>query len=135
MICTLTKRQNPSRKRVSVNPLESQRNNLQIDPNSIDLSESVIPGQGFIPDFSIHHLCKVPNYYVTSNHQSLPLSFNTKNLNATSNSSYLFNDNVKIKSKSIQKLVFNSDTDNYHHTKYFYTKTYRGPGSGNYKVH
>lgn len=112
---------------------KSKKHNLQIDPNSIDLSESVIPGQGFIPDFSIHHLCKVPNYYVTSNHQSLPLSFNTKNLNATSNSSYLFNDNVKIKSKSIQKLVFNSDTDNYHHTKYFYTKTYRGPGSGNYK--
>lgn len=112
---------------------KSKKHNLQIDPNSIDLIESVIPGQGLIPDFSINHLCKVPNYYVTSNHQSLPLSFSTKNLNATSNSSFLFNDNVKIKSKSIQKLVFNNDTDNYHHTKYFYTKSYRGPGSGNYK--
>ncbi|KAL6450090.1 hypothetical protein SBY92_002032 [Candida maltosa Xu316] len=112
---------------------KSKKHNLQIDPNTIDLSESVIPGQGYIPDFSVNHICKVPNYYVTSNHQSLPQSFNTKNLNSSSNSSFMFNDNVRIKSKNIQQLVFSNDSDNYQHSKYYYTKTYRGPGSGNYK--
>ncbi|RCK63264.1 hypothetical protein Cantr_10269 [Candida viswanathii] len=112
---------------------KSKKYNLQIDPNSIDLAESVIPGQGYFPDFSINHLCKVPNYYVTSNHQSLQQSFNTKNLNSTSNSSFLFNDSVRIKAKNIQQLVFSNDSDHYNHSKYYYTKTYRGPGSGNYK--
>lgn len=112
---------------------KSKKHNLQIDPNTIDLAESVIPGQGYIPDFSINHICKVPNYYVTSNHQSLAQSFNTKNLNSSSNSSFLFNDSVRIKSKNIQQLVFSNDSDHYNHSKYYYTKTYRGPGSGNYK--
>ncbi|MCP8718527.1 MAG: hypothetical protein M5F18_04415 [Asgard group archaeon] len=112
---------------------KSKKHNLLIDPNSIDLAESVIPGQGYIPDFSINHICKVPNYYVTSSHQSLAQSFNTKNLNSSSNSSFLFNDSVRIKSKNIQQLVFSNESDHYNHSKYYYTKTYRGPGSGNYK--
>ncbi|KAI5962590.1 uncharacterized protein KGF55_003666 [Candida pseudojiufengensis] len=111
---------------------KNKKNNIHIDPNAIDLSESVIPGQGYIPEFNINHLCKVPNYYVTSNHQSTQQSFNTKRLNTTSNSSFLFNDGIKM-SKNIQQLVFSNDSDNYHHSKYYYTKGYRGPGSGNYK--
>ncbi|KAI5969910.1 hypothetical protein CANMA_001052 [Candida margitis] len=110
----------------------SRKNNIHIDPNSLDLSESVAPGQGYIPEFSVSHLCKVPNYYITSNQQAPSQSFNTKKLNTTSNSSFLFNDGIKM-SKNIQQLVFNNESDNYHHSKYFYTKSYRGPGSGNYK--
>ncbi|KAI5957101.1 hypothetical protein KGF54_000029 [Candida jiufengensis] len=111
---------------------KSKKNNIHLDPNTLDLSESVIPGQGYIPEFNINHLCKVPNYYVTSNNQSTQQSFNTKKLNTTSNSSFLFNDGIKM-SKNIQQLIFSNDSDNYHHSKYYYTKGYRGPGSGNYK--
>lgn len=110
----------------------SRKNNIHIDPNTLDLSESVVPGQGYIPEFSVSHLCKVPNYYITSNQQAPLQSFNTKKLNTTSNSSFLFTDGIKM-SKNIQQLVFNNESDNYHHSKYFYTKGYRGPGSGNYK--
>ncbi|CCG24919.1 hypothetical protein CORT_0G02380 [Candida orthopsilosis Co 90-125] len=110
----------------------SRKNNIHIDPNTLDLSESVVPGQGYIPEFSVSHLCKVPNYYITSNQQAPSQSFNTKKLNTTSNSSFLFTDGIKM-SKNIQQLVFSNESDNYHHSKYFYTKGYRGPGSGNYK--
>ena len=99
-----TKPKIEEKRKVSVNQLENQKHNLLIDPNSIDLAESVIPGQGYIPDFSINHICKVPNYYVTSSHQSLAQSFNTKNLNSSSNSSFLFNDSVRIKSKTYNNL-------------------------------
>ncbi|CAI5756083.1 unnamed protein product [Candida verbasci] len=123
-----------NRKRSFRKPLaRARKHHIHVDPNSIDLSESVIPGQGYIPEFSINNYCKVPNYYVTSNHQTLPQSFNTKKLNHTSNSSFLFNnDGIKM-SKNIQQLVFSNDNDNYYHSKYYYTKSYRGPGSGNYK--
>ncbi|KAK6202973.1 uncharacterized protein RJT21DRAFT_103823 [Scheffersomyces amazonensis] len=117
---------------------KSKKHNINIDPNTIDLSESVIPGQGYIPEFNINHLCKVPNYYVTSNQQYISAAaastqslFNLNRINATSNSSFLFNESYKM-SKKVKQLIFNGDND-YHHTKYYYTKSYRGPGSGNYK--
>ncbi|KAK6453854.1 uncharacterized protein RJT20DRAFT_131296 [Scheffersomyces xylosifermentans] len=117
---------------------KSKKHNINVDPNAIDLSESVIPGQGYIQEFNVNHLCKVPNYYITSNQQSVSSSsstsslFNLKKINSASNSSFLFNDNIKM-SKNIQQLVFSNDSDNYNHSKYYYTKSYRGPGSGNYK--
>lgn len=74
----------------------SRKNNIHIDPNTLDLSESVVPGQGYIPEFSVSHLCKVPNYYITSNQQAPLQSFNTKKLNTTSNSSFLFTDGIKM---------------------------------------
>ncbi|KAI3402318.2 hypothetical protein KGF56_004888 [Candida oxycetoniae] len=128
-----TKNDSEDKKRAFRRPIgRSKKHNIHIDPNLVDLNEAVIPGQGYISEFSINHLCKVPNYYVTSNHQTLPQSFNAKNLNTTSNSSFLFNEGVKM-SKNIQQLVFSNDSDNYSHSKYYYTKCYRGPGSGNYK--
>ncbi|RLV89293.1 hypothetical protein JA1_005222 [Spathaspora sp. JA1] len=130
---------------------KSKKHNIHVDPNTIDLNESVIPGQGYIQEFNINHICKVPNYYITSNHQPAATSststpdgvpsptvpsgiINMKKLklNSTSNSSFLFNENIKM-SKNIQQLIFSNDSDNYHHAKYYYTKSYRGPGSGNYK--
>ncbi|EGW33929.1 uncharacterized protein SPAPADRAFT_49025 [Spathaspora passalidarum NRRL Y-27907] len=131
---------------------KSKKHNIHVDPNTIDLNESVIPGQGYIQEFNINHICKVPNYYITSNHQpaasaSTPdglaspgqpaasigkINMKKLKLNSTSNSSFLFNDNIKM-SKNIQQLIFSNDSDNYHHAKYYYTKSYRGPGSGNYK--
>ncbi|ODV81185.1 uncharacterized protein CANTADRAFT_25409 [Suhomyces tanzawaensis NRRL Y-17324] len=106
------------------------------DLNSIDLTESVIPGQGYIQEFNVNHLCKVPSYYITTNNQQAALQpksgFNMKRINQTSNSSFLFNENLKT-SKSVQKLLFSNEADNNNYTKYYYTKSYRGPGSGNYK--
>ncbi|KAK6462747.1 hypothetical protein DFJ63DRAFT_319550, partial [Scheffersomyces coipomensis] len=136
---------------------KSKKHNINIDPNSIDLTESAIPGQGYIPEFNINHLCKVPNYYITSNQQYISAaaaaaaagigsnlgtpttgtgsasssSFNLKKINSTSNSSFLFTENIKMPNH-VKQLIFNGDND-YHHTKYYYTKSYRGPGSGNYK--
>lgn len=154
-----------------------RKQNLNVDPNSLDLSESLIPGQGYIQEFSVNNLCKVPNYYIANTQPAVistltaiaPVSstlvsmaavtpatqgtslfgsaadstnspapatprsnFNIKKLNSSSNSSFLFNDSLKT-SKSVQQLAFSNDNDNHNHTKYYYTKTYRGPGSGNYK--
>lgn len=111
---------------------KSRKHNTNVDPNTIDLTESIIPGQGFIQEFNVNHLCKVPNYYITSNQQNPIGKINLKNINSSSNSSFLFNDNIKI-SNNVKQLKFNNDNDSYHHAKYYYTKTYRGPGSGNYK--
>lgn len=171
----------------------SKKYNTNIDPNSIDLSESLIPGQGFIPEFNVNHLCKVPNYYITSNHSSAinapggvsitnpsntttvasdtPVDGNssaigvagtgtggvtttvssvvsaigsgtstpgTKKAAAASslfgNSSTIYTDTGVKLAKNVQQLLVgtNSDVDS-SLSRYYYTLTYRGPGSGNYK--
>lgn len=111
---------------------KSRKHNTNVDPNTIDLTESIIPGQGFIQEFNVNHLCKVPNYYITNNQQNPIGKLNLKKINSSSNSSFLFNDNIKL-SNNVKQLIFNNDNDNYNHAKYYYIKTYRGPGSGNYK--
>lgn len=107
-----------------------KKNITNVDPNSIDITENMLPGQGLIQEFNVNHVCKVPNYYITTNHmnaaQTLALQSNKKP------GPGLFNESVKL-SRSIQQLVYNSDNDAYHQSKYYYTKSYRGPGSGNYK--
>ena len=111
---------------------KSKKNNIHLDPNTVDLNETVIPGQGYIGEFSINHICKVPNYYVTSNHTTMPQSVSARKLNSSSNSLFLFNEGSRL-SKNVQQLVFSNENDNHSHHKYYYTKSYRGPGSGNYK--
>lgn len=97
------------------------------DPNSIDLKDSVIPGQGYIQEFNVSHICKVPSYYTSNNHLG---SSSTLNLKKTLSNS-LLNENTKL-SKNVQQLVYN-DGDSLSYLKYFYSGNYRGPGSGNYK--
>ncbi|CAK7909512.1 hypothetical protein CAAN1_13S00540 [[Candida] anglica] len=140
----------------------SKKYNTNIDPNSIDLSESLIPGQGYIPEFNVSHLCKVPNYYVTTNSATVAGTTgsngsggNTPSLKKSSSS--LFGSSasgtnsagagagattgtvngaeptVKL-AKNIQQLVAAAqENDNSSLSKYYYTMSYRGPGSGNYK--
>lgn len=105
--------------------VKAKKQNSNVDPNSIDLTESVIPGQGYVQEFNVNHLCKVPNYYVSLTSQptsQLRLSSSTTSTNV----------NIKT-SKNIQQLVNNNDPEAINLSKYFYTKTFRGPGSGNYK--
>lgn len=108
-----------------------KKNNTNIDPNSIDLAESILPGQGLIQEFNISHICKVPNYFITTNHMNAAQTSAISNYKKPA-ASALFNENIKM-SRNIQQLVFNNDNDAYHHSKYYYFKSYRGPGSGNYK--
>lgn len=115
----------------------SKKHNTNVDPNTIDLTESIIPGQGYIQEFNVNHFCKVPNYFVTTNTPNAGLSASIlkdmkKPIGSSSGSSLLFGDNVKL-AKNVQQLVFTNESDNYNHAKYYYTKSYRGPGSGNYK--
>ncbi|CAH2353512.1 hypothetical protein CLIB1423_11S01376 [[Candida] railenensis] len=147
----------------------SKKYNTNIDPNTIDLTESLIPGQGFIQEFNINHLCKVPNYYMTTNtmtannlpggtslttpgasqsSSSTPLQLtngNTptgaavstpplkKSVSALFGGSSFYTDTSKL-AKNVQSLLVNADqmSDN-SISRYYYTMSYRGPGSGNYK--
>lgn len=114
-------------------PIKKPKKNItNVDPNSIDLTESILPGQGLIQEFSINHICKVPNYFITTNHMNAAQTHAITNYKKPASSSFLFNENIKM-SRNIQQLVFNNDNDSYHHSKYYYFKSYRGPGSGNYK--
>lgn len=112
------------------------KNDVDVDPNTLDLTESVLPGQGFVQEFNVNHLCKVPSYYTSNANlnastSSSNVSVVTKKPTSTSNSSLLLSEAARL-SKNVQLLVSN-DSDNYHHSKYYYSKSYRGPGSGNYK--
>lgn len=122
-----------------------KKNHTNIDPNSLDLHESVIPGQGYIQEFNINHLCKIPNYYITSQQQQQQYQqfqqqqhqqqlINQQQLQNISGLGKKTEGGVKI-SRNIQQLVFNNNDfdSNFNVGRYFYSKTYRGPGSGNYK--
>lgn len=103
----------------------SKKSNSRVDPNSIDLTESIIPGQGYVQEFNVNHLCKVPNYYIASATQPI-------NQLKLANSVVSNTDNVKVP-RNIQQLVNNNDPEAINLSRYFYTKSFRGPGSGNYK--
>lgn len=111
-------------------PLGKPRKNAtNIDVNNLELKDILIPGQGFIQEFNINHLAKVANYYIKSQLDQPPPA------NPAVNNSFFHipKKNESKVSKSLSQLVFNNDFDNLSYNKYFYTKTYRGPGSGNYK--
>lgn len=114
---------------------KTKKSNINIDPNSIELEESIVPGQGFVQEFNVNHFCKVPNYFVTTNNPNIAASFTVSKKSSSSSlpsTSSLFGDSSRL-SKNVQLLVSSNDNDTYSHPKYFYFKSYRGPGSGNYK--
>lgn len=118
--------------------LSKNKKSSTTDPNSLDLTENVIPGQGFFQEFNVNSICRVPNYYVTNNQQQQQIQTqqqtNLQNSNVTLNSSFLNLPKKEAKvSRNVQQLVFNNEYDHFNFGRYFYTMTYRGLGSGNYK--
>lgn len=115
-------------------PLGRQKRNVgNVDPNLLDPAENIFPGCGLIPEFNVGALCKVPNYFVTNGQMSAAQQnamFNPQRAHLSS-LKLKFNDGIKM-SKLLQQLLYSSDQDAYH-SKYYYFKSYRGPGSGNYK--
>lgn len=115
-------------------PLGRQKRNVgNVDPNLLDPAENILPGCGLIPEFNVGTLCKVPNYFVTNGQMSAAQQnamFNPQRAHLSS-LKLKFSDSSKM-SKLLQQLLYSSDQDAYH-SKYYYFKSYRGPGSGNYK--
>lgn len=104
-----------------------------VDPNALDVAESMLPGSGLIPEFNVSAICKVPNYFVTNNQMSAAQQsalFNPQ-VPHLSLLKMDFNETGKL-SKQLHQLLVNNDQEAYH-SKYYYFKSYRGPGSGNYK--
>lgn len=104
-----------------------------VDPNTLDVSENILPGNGQIPDFQVTPICKVPNYFVTNGQMSAAQQ------NALFNTQLPHLHDLKLEyekttniPKEVQQLLLNNDQDNFS-SKYYYYKSYRGPGSGNYK--
>lgn len=103
------------------------------DPNTLDVAENILPGNGQIPDFLVSPICKVPNYFVTNGQMS------SAQQNILFNSQFPHLQDLKLKfpenpqmSRQVQQFLLNNEQDNFS-SKYFYYKSYRGPGSGNYK--
>lgn len=104
-----------------------------LDPNLLDVTENILPGCGLIPKFSVNSLCKVPNYYATTNLMSItqqnsyynPSDRHLKNLNLGSLDAVSH-------AKLINLLIPSGDQDSFLY-KYYYYKHYRGPGTGGYK--
>lgn len=121
--------QNPLKK-----PLGRQKRHVgSVDPNTLDVAENILPGCGLIPEFNVNALCKVPNYFVTNGQMSAAQQnalFNPQKPHLSS-LQMKFTDSGKM-SKQLQQLLLNNDQEAYH-SKYYYFKSYRGPGSGNYK--
>ncbi|KAF3987494.1 hypothetical protein FT663_03897 [Candidozyma haemuli var. vulneris] len=110
----------------------SRRHISSVDPNTLDVSESVLPGNGAIPEFSVGPLCKVPNYFVGNGSMN---SQQTAQINAPrrhlGDLQLKFSDHNK-GPKQLQQSFMNNDQEALN-SKYYYYKIYRGPGSGNYK--
>lgn len=110
----------------------TKKHHMNIDPNGMDLTEALIPGQGFIQEFNISHVCRTPSYFSPSSHgNSANQPSNSKKSSSNNSSSLLFGENIKL-SKNVQQLV-NNDNETFSHTKYFYSKGHKGLGSGNFK--
>lgn len=110
-----------------------QKRTSNLDPNLLDVSENILPGCGLIPKFSVAAICKVPNYYVTTNLMGITQQ------NAFYNASNRHLKNLKLRFadsaatlKLISTLMPNGDQDSFLY-KYYYYKHYRGPGTGVYK--
>lgn len=107
-----------------------KKNTINIDPNIMNLSETIIPGQGFTQPFNLGVFNMVPNYFVTSNNMTAPLNNPPKRANA---SSLLLGDAAKV-TKNIQGIVLpNNYKESISRSKYFYTKGHRSLGSGNFR--
>ncbi|GEQ71381.1 hypothetical protein JCM33374_g5064 [Metschnikowia sp. JCM 33374] len=121
------------RSKKSKKPLGRQKKFVgNVDPNQLDVTENVLPGCGLIPEFNVNSICKVPNYFVTNKEMGAQQ-------NALHNPAKSHLDGLRTKGKKpsdmpkqLYQLLSNTDQEAYHF-KYYYFKSYRGPGSGNYK--
>lgn len=114
-------------------PLGRSRRQIgSVDPNSLDVSENILPGNGAVPEFLVGPLCKVPNYFVSNGLSATHLSASVNSQKPhLSNLELKFTDSSKATKHALQLLLRNDQEQL--HSKYYYFKTYRGPGSGNYK--
>ncbi|SGZ53345.1 CIC11C00000002235 [Sungouiella intermedia] len=118
----------------SKKPLGRQKRHVgSVDPNMLDVTENILPGCGLIQEFNVNALCKVPNYFVINGQMS------SAQQNALFNPQKPHLEGLDLKfsetsktSKQLQQILLNNDQEAYH-SKYYYFKSYRGPGSGNYK--
>lgn len=110
-----------------------QKRTSNLDPNQLDVTENILPGCGLIPKFSVAAVCKVPNYFATTNLMGITQQ------NAYYNAGDRHLKNLKLRFsdsgsalKLISLLMPNGDQDPFLY-KYYYYKHYRGPGTGVYK--
>lgn len=109
---------------------KQKRISMTQDPNALDVTENILPGCGLIQDFNIGAICKVPNYFIASGQTG------SAQLGANHVKPHL--EDLKLEYKDAPKgalssnLQTSSDAESLN-SRYLYHKSYRGPGSGNYK--
>ena len=103
-----------------------------VDPNQLDVAENVLPGCGYIPEFNVNLICKVPTYYVTN--KEMGAQYSAFHSLARLHLAGLATKGKKPLDmpKQLYQLLSSTDQEA-HYFKYYYFKSYRGPGSGNYK--
>ena len=108
-----------------------KKNTINIDPNTMNLSETIIPGQGFTQPFNLGVFNMVPSYFVTSTNETATSNNAPKRANA---SSLLLGDAAKV-TRNIQGIVMpnNNYNESVNRSKYFYSKSHRSLGSGNFR--
>lgn len=115
-------------------PLGRQKRSVgSVDPNMLDVAENILPGCGLIPEFSVAALGKVPNYFVLNGQMNAA----QQNALFTPQKPHLSDLKLKFpepgKAPKQSLLLLPKNDQEAYHSKYYYFKTYRGPGSGNYK--
>ncbi|OBA22044.1 hypothetical protein METBIDRAFT_10942 [Metschnikowia bicuspidata var. bicuspidata NRRL YB-4993] len=103
-----------------------------VDPNQMDVAENVLPGCGYIPEFNVNALCKVPNYFVANKEMGAQQGALFQPPRAHLAGLATKGRKPQDMPKQLYLLLSNTDQEAYHF-KYYYFKSYRGPGSGNYK--
>lgn len=110
---------------------KQKRVSMTQDPNALDVTENILPGCGLIQDFNIGAVCKVPNYFIASGQAG------SSQLGTAHSKPHL--EDLKLDYKDAPKTALpssnmqtTSDVESLN-SRYLYHKSYRGPGSGNYK--
>ncbi|WPK26108.1 hypothetical protein PUMCH_003453 [Australozyma saopauloensis] len=105
------------------------RRTANLDPNTLDVTENILPGSGVIPRFVVNSVCKVPNYYATNNLMGITQqnSYYNRADEHLGGLKLKFSDSSNA-SKQISLLIPAGDQDSFLY-KYYYYKHYRGPGA------
>ena len=123
---------------VSTDPLKikkipGEQSVANLDPNLLDVTKNILPACGLIPKFNVASLCRVPTYYVTTNHMEIkqqnplqnPADRHLKDLRLTF-------DDPGTAPNQINLLVPVVNQEPFLYKDYYY-KHHRGLGTGVYK--
>lgn len=102
--------------------VRSKRAVGNLDPNTLDVTENLMPGCGLIPEFSVLAISKVPNYFITTG-----ATLFVENQHRPHLPDLEYDDDSKPRQGQL------ANNEELLQSKYFYYKSYRGPGLGNYK--